>query len=1053
MTAFALAASSGARRSVTLFAGFVAALAALLAIGFASATDDAALPAAAEQLAGLPLAFEPNRGQLAREIDFYAAGRGHALAASPAGVTVTTTGKRPRRLLELTLAGANADATPVGERRLPGTVNYLTGADAKEWRRDVPTYAHARFRDVYPGVDAVYYGKGRLLEYDFVVAAGADPSTISFQLRGTGAARITRGGELVVPTREGAVTQRRPIAYQIVGGERRPVAVAYERRDDGRIGFRLGAYDPAKRLVIDPTVVFSTYLDYVSPDGGNAVTTDSVGNVYLTGRGGPGLDAMVMKINAAGTAIEYTTYVGGTSFDSPDLGTGIAVDPNGFISVGGNAWTSDFPLVNAFQTTKASVASNDADGFVFRLRPDGKTLVYSTYLGGSDRDDPYSIAVDSAGNAYVTGYTESPIHWGDGTVSPRAFPTTPGSYQPSIAGDNDGFLSKIDPNGKLVYSTYLGGVWEDLALDVAVDAQGSAYITGVSDSSDYPTTSGAYRTANPNTNGDAFVAKFSPDGSRLVYSTLLGGLGEEIAWGIAVDGNANAYVTGYTYSFDYPTAGAFQAASGGAPDAFLTKLDAAGSGLVYSTYLGGSNGDLAESIALDGSGAAYVAGYTSSANFPVLNAVQSTHAGGTDAFVTKVDPSGASLAYSTFWGAGQPGGIGADYGESIAVDASGNAFLAGTTYNPNFPLVNPLKSSLTKANHPFLVKLAEGTGATFHRISGIVDDGVGNGMAGVTITLSGSKTASVVTSDVGAYSFTGLPAGGTYTVTASKAGSTFSPESHTYSSLGADQQANFVRAATATHKISGRVTTSTGAPHVGVKVTLSGGASASATTDSLGNYVFTGLAAGANYTVTPSLAGWTFTPSSRTYNALAADQVGDFTAATTASPTYRISGRVATSAGAAVGGVRVVLSGGASATTTTDSFGNYAFTGLAGGRNYTVTPSLSGYAFTPASRSYSALAANQVANFTAAKTATVDTVSVTRAEYRRDKQELRVEATSTSSSATLRAYVTSSGALIGTLSNLGGGKYGATLRWSTNPQNVTVRSSLGGSASRTVSAG
>jgi hypothetical protein len=490
-------------------------------------------------------------------------------------------------------------------------------------------------------------------------------------------------GDLVLKVGEGEIRWHKPVVYQEKNGTRQEIAAHYAVTDKNRVGFEMAKYDASRPLYIDP-LIYSTYLGGSAADGGYGIAVDRSGHDYVTGftestnfAVTPGAfqttldgayDAFVTKLNPAGSALVYSTYLGGTSYDQ---GIGIAVDSSSNAYLTGFTESTDFPVTpGAFQTTGPGP-------FVTKINPTGSALIYSTYLGGG-QDNGYGIAVDSTGNAYVAGTTFS-----------TNFPTTPGAFQATLNGAYNVFVTKLNAAGSaLVYSTYLGGSYQDSGFGIAVDSSGKAYVTGFAESADFPVTFGAFQTTcitGESPFSCAFVTKFNPTGSALVYSTFLGGSGldeENTGVGIAVDGSGDAHVAGYTSSTNFPTTpGAFQTTLNGAYNAFVTKFNPTGSGLVYSTYLGGSSYDYGIGIAMDGSGDAYVTGYASSTNFPVTpGAFQTTFGGVQDAFVTKFNRRGSGLVYSTYLG-----GSSYDYGFGIAVGSTGNAYVTGYTESTNFP--------------------------------------------------------------------------------------------------------------------------------------------------------------------------------------------------------------------------------------------------------------------------------------------------------------------------------------------------------------------------------
>jgi hypothetical protein len=567
----------------------------------------------------LPLSFEANQGQSDTRVKFLSRGSGYTLfLTSSEAVLLLQTGAAsddvkqhgrpqidepipPKNLnleddartqsatLRIRLVGANPAPQLTGFDELPGKANYFVGNDVKKWRTDVPTYAKVKYHAVYPGVDLVYYGNQRQLEHDFIIAPGADLGLISLRLEGAKQLSLDSHGDLVLKTQNGEIRLQKPVIYQEVDGVRQEIAGGYRLEGKNRVSFEVATYDVTKALVVDPTLVYSTYLGGSSIDTAYGIAVDSAGNAYVTG---------------------YTN-------------------------------STNFPTKSAFQGTKAG----NYDAFVTKLSPTGSALVYSTYLGGNSgngidiakgsrlvpvgKDSWWgscSNTLDSAGNAYVAGLTAS-----------TNFPTENPYQKVYPGGYYAAFVTKLSPTGSaLVYSTYLGGGYADVAYGIAVDSASNAYVTGATQSTKFPTKNPFQGT---NAGGsDAFVTKLSPTDSALVYSTYLGGGGGDVAYGIAVDSARNAYVTGYTKGTNFPTKNPFQGTNAGGSDAFVTKLSPTGSALVYSTYLGGGGGDVAYGIAVDSARNAYVTGTTGSTNFPTKNPFQRTYAGSNDAFVTKISP-------------------------------------------------------------------------------------------------------------------------------------------------------------------------------------------------------------------------------------------------------------------------------------------------------------------------------------------------------------------------------------------------------------------------------
>ena len=434
--------------------------------------------------------------------------------------------------------------------------------------------------------------------------------------------------------------------------------------------------------------------------------------------------------------ISYSSFLGGSGDDG---GSAIAVDAAGNMYVVGYTYSTNFPTAGALQTARAGPAQ---DAFVTKINPI-TGLVYSTYLGGIDPDPilgetATAIALDAQGDAYVTGLTYS-----------TSFPTTPGAFQTTFGGLEDGFVAELNPSGSaLVYSTYLGGAGVDGASGIAMDAAGTTYVTGVTNSTDFPTTPGALQTIFGGVK-DAFVTALGPTGSSLVYSTYLGGPGSEGATGIAVDGAGNAYVTGLTTTGFPITPGVVQSTPVGGGEAFVTALNAAGSALIYSTYLGGSGGDVGNSIAVDAAGNAYVAGHTASTNFPTTpSAFQSTFAGGTiDGFVAALNSSGSALLFSTFLG-----GTGSDQGKGIALDAAGNAYIVGITGSTDFPITGTVIPADTGGGNDAFVTALTGTGDALVFSTHLGGNGPDGGF-GIAVDSAGTTYVTGVTGNIGANSF------------------------------------------------------------------------------------------------------------------------------------------------------------------------------------------------------------------------------------------------------------------------------------------------------------
>lgn len=660
-------------------------------------------------LAALPMQFEMNQGQSDAQVRFLARGPGYGLFLTPEEAVLSlrefrpgNSQAQPPETLRLRLAGGRAPASIDGIDALPGKSNYFIGNHQDQWRTNVPSYARVRYTQVYPGVDLEYYGNQTQLEYDFIVAPGTDPRAVRMKFDGVRRLSLDREGNLLLHTRGETLVLHRPVTYQKRDGVRTAVASRYVLHGHREVGFEIGAYDASRRLIIDPVLVYSTFLSSSQFDVADAIAVDASGNAYITGmtvspdfptvtpvqgtyKGGN--DAYVAKLNAVGSALVFSTFLGGSG---ADIGFAIAIDPSGNVYVTGQTNSTDFPLANALQSTCTNCPSA-GHAFVAKLNPAGNALVYSTYLGGSTGEIGHSIAADSSGNAYVAGDTFS-----------LDFPTTTGAFQTTCGGGlnrpcTDGFVAKLKADGSaLVYATYLGATLDDSITAIALDSSGNAYVTGVTNSNNFPTTPGSFishcdlATLCNAAFNNAFVTKLNASGSALVYSSYLGGsFADDGASAIAVDSTGHAYVTGFTSAFDFPvTPGVVQPLCARTSEgvcngnAFITKFKPDGSGLDYSTYLSGSFGSSGGGIAVNSAGEAYIVGVAASEDFPMMNPLQPCTSSGSTVLV-KLNSTASSLIYSTCLG----GFIGVNTFSGIAIDSTGNAYLAGATMT-KFPVTS-----------------------------------------------------------------------------------------------------------------------------------------------------------------------------------------------------------------------------------------------------------------------------------------------------------------------------------------------------------------------------
>ncbi|MCP4632406.1 MAG: hypothetical protein GY855_05730 [candidate division Zixibacteria bacterium] len=593
--------------------------------------------------------------------------------------------------IKASFVGANRHPQMVGVEIMEYRSNYFIGNDPKKWHTDVPNYAAIVYKDIYAGIDLKYYGNGTEMEYDFIVSPGADASQILVQYDGAKSINVSQNGELVIETNWGKVVERKPYVYQLVNNNRELVECEYTLIDNNVFSFNLPrSYDTELALVIDPVLSYSTYLGKSDGEQGKGITVDPSGNIYVTGftastdfpvegeyqTDQPEADAFVTKLNSTGDALIYSTYLGG---NNDEEGISIEVDGFGNVYVVGQTYSTDFPTTWAYQTDQGA-----QDLFVTKINSSGNGLIYSTYLGGSDIDIGYDIAINGSGNAYVTGYTLS-----------TNFPTQ-GAYQ-TDQGSMDAFVTKLNTVGNgLVYSTYLGGSSSERGHGITIDGSGNAYVVGWTVSADFPI-EGEYQTYQGG--DDAFVTKLNSVGNGLIYSTFLGGSGSDAGQCIAIDGLGDLYIAGQTSSTDFPSAGAYQTHHGNL-DAFVTKLSGTSYVLIYSTFLGGSGTDYCRGMAIDSFGNAYVTGFTMSNDFPVKNSIQ-TYQSSFDIYVSKLNSFGNDIIYSTYLG-----GNNNENNFDLAVDGSGNAYTIGYTNSSNFPTEEAYQATYGGSGDAFISKLS-----------------------------------------------------------------------------------------------------------------------------------------------------------------------------------------------------------------------------------------------------------------------------------------------------------------------------------------------------------
>jgi concanavalin A-like lectin/glucanase superfamily protein/beta-propeller repeat-containing protein len=659
----------------------------------------------------LPLTFELNQGQLDGSVHYLCRGPGYTLFLTPNEIVMNLDGRNRDARVTMHLVAARLRPPLTGVTPLSTRSNYFIGDNPARWRTGVPHYAEVRYEQVYEGIDLVFRSASSgQLEYYFIVAPGADPGRIQIRFLGADV-RSGRNGELILRTGNGDLVQRSPTLYQDAGGERLRITGRHLRLGRHEIGFDIGAYDHTRPLIIDPVLVYATFLGGTSFEEGLAVAVDASRNTYVTGttrstsfpgvsggaiqstNGGGSGDVFVTKINPAGTAIVYSTFIGGAGRDRANA---IAVDGTGNAYVAGQTDSAAFP-VTAGVIRPVHPGGGDAV-FVTKINAAGTAIAYSTFLG---QGNALGIAVDAATNAYIGGTTTSGIPGTSATSAQQSFG----------GGSSDGFVTKINPAATaILYATFLGGNAADAISGITVDAAGNAYVTGSTSSLAFPGTSTSPIQATFGGNIDAFVTKINTTGSTFSYSTYLGGTGRDDGAGIALDVSGNAYVTGTTTgSSAFPgvtTASLQPAPAGGAGgDAFVTKINTSGTAIVYSTYLGSTDFDVAYAIAVDAGNNAHIAGWTLSSNFPGISgsSLQSSNAGNGDAFVVQINPAASAISYSTYFG-----GSNGDEARGIAVDTDGSAYVAGTTNSTSLPSITSTSIQATNGGtlDAFVIKIS-----------------------------------------------------------------------------------------------------------------------------------------------------------------------------------------------------------------------------------------------------------------------------------------------------------------------------------------------------------
>jgi len=628
----------------------------------------------------LPLSFEANRGQSHGAAAFVAHGQGYSLSLGPtearfdfpvaqtrsadvrkAAIARTKSGTT----LTMQLLGASRQSQIGSKSPLPGKVNYLVGADPKQWKTDIPTFRQVKCEGVYPGIDLVYYGNQRQLEYDFIVAPHADPSRIALRFGGADTLKVDKTGDLLVGLHGGSVRWHKPVVYQNISGQRKSVMGRFVKKSNGVVGFAVARYDVRRPLVIDPVLAYSTFLGGNGNDAVNGIALDASGNAYVTGTtdssnfpgttgGNHNAAGFVAKLDPSGTRLLYSTYIGAA------FGQAVTVDSAGNAYVVGSVPGATIPVIRGYQ---ASYGGGVNDGFLMVVNAAGNGVLYSTFIGGSDQDAASSVALGPDGTVYIAGYTYSTNF------------RTASALQAANAGGQDAFVVRLNTsqsgNASLLFGTYYGGSGFESANGIAVDSSGRFCIAGGTSSPDLPKVHSFQNSLIGGQN--LFVAAFAPGGAQVTYSSYLGGVGSDYANSVAMDNQNNAYVTGASSSANFPLRKPIQGAyGGGSTDAIAAKfsLGATGSAsLVYSTFLGGTTADAGYSIATDVWGNAAFCGYSFDAG------------GFQHVFVAKINSAGGKLLYGRYFG-----GTANDLPTTLALDPLGYAIVGGTTSSTDFPV-------------------------------------------------------------------------------------------------------------------------------------------------------------------------------------------------------------------------------------------------------------------------------------------------------------------------------------------------------------------------------
>ncbi|MFN0206640.1 MAG: SBBP repeat-containing protein [Planctomycetota bacterium] len=715
-----------------------------------SAQSGSGIPRA-EAWPRVPVAFEENAGQFGSDILYYSRRGGLDAFLTNDGFILrflriandtpddTKAGGALERMnpgpppnarvqgaaLRFRFVGASAAAHASGELPLDGKVNYLIGNDSSKWLRNIATYGAVRFRGILPGVDAVYYEQAGLqggnIKYDLLVDGGVSAETVILECEGSDSLEIAGDGSLIAKTAMGEFRQARPVTFEILNNSQRvEVPAKYRILGKNRIGFDISRTDASRKLVIDPGFTFATFLGGSGIDSAQDIAVDASGNSFVTGFASStnfpitagafdiiangNFDAFITKIKADGSGLLFSTYLGG---NNADQGTGIAIDGTGNVYVSGSTLSINFPVSVTAHDKTWGFGAQVGDGFVTKLSSDGDLVIASTFVGGSGDDLALRVGIDTQLNVYVTGWTRS---------SSLDFPTNNG-FQTVYGGNagldlGDAFLIRYNSTlSGVAYGTYLGGSSNDGASGLAVDAvTGKAYICGLARAG-FPTKALSGSNALKPTikaNGDAFIACIDTTlaaNASLIFSGFHGGAGIDSALDVAVGPANSIFACGYTESPDLPSfAGSFDVnynnSQGKPGDGWVMKLNSTGTQFAYSTFLGGNSQDAALSLAIDAAGSAYVCGRTFSSDFPRINGgFDMTYNGKTDGFAAKFNPGGTAITMATFIG-----GTNDDVVNAIALLATNDVYLCGTTLSPFIPVSSGFDTSIN-VQDAFVVRI------------------------------------------------------------------------------------------------------------------------------------------------------------------------------------------------------------------------------------------------------------------------------------------------------------------------------------------------------------